>query len=527
MDFKIILTLIFFSFSNLLTAQEKNVLFIIIDDLKPLLNCYGESQIISPNIDQLAAEGVTFTNAHAQQAVCAPSRVSFMTGMRPDQTKIWELKTQMREVYPEALTIPEYFKQNGYQTAGLGKVLHGAKDNDPQSWTIPFIYDTDLEYAEGFDFPANLNYQNPKIQKRYQELKDQYEGDPNGDNVWFAINKALKEEKLRPTIEMEDIPDNAYSDGAVTFRSIELMKKFQAKNQKFFLTVGFKKPHLPFTAPKKYWDLYDRNKIELAEFQGKSEGTPQFAYHNFGELKNYSDIAENLDKNGNVIESKQRELIHGYYACVTYIDAQVGMLMEHLKSSGLDENTVIILVGDHGWHLGDHGLWNKHSNFEQATRTPLIFAIPKLKGGFQNESPVELIDIFPTTCDLAGLKIPKHLQGTNLCPILKKKKTQVKEFALSQYPRRCHVMHSAIGQWPDNCTIMGYAVRSDRYRYVAWYKGDYETRTNFDESAIEVEEFYNYEKDPLERKNLAKEPDYREIKREMKNFIKATVFGEF
>lgn len=520
----ILLTFVNCNTTKNVAEQKKNVLFIVVDDLKPLLNCYGATQIISPNIDALAAKSVAFENAHTQQAICSASRVSFFTGMRPDHTKIWDLSTRMREMNPDILTMPEYFKQNDYQTVGLGKILHGAKDNDVQSWTKDFIYDGDLKYADGFELPANGFYQSPEIQKGYKVFKANYDANPNKDDSWFAVNGALKEAKLRPSIKVADVPDDAYSDGAAALRTIELMKEFQEKDEKFFLSIGFKKPHLPFVAPKKYWDLYKREEIELAAFQGESEGTPQFAYHNFGELKNYSDIAENLDEDGKVIEAKQRELIHGYYACVSYIDAQIGLLMEHLKSSGLDKNTVIVLVGDHGWHLGDHGLWNKHSNFEQATRTPLMFHSPDIKGNLKNSSPVELVDMFPTICDLAGLAIPEGLQGTSLLPILKAEKDNVKDFAISQYPRRCNVVASVIGKYPEDCTIMGYAVRSDRYRYVAWYEGNYENRTEFDAKAIEAEEFYDYEKDPLETRNLVEEPEYQTIKEEMKTHLKNMIW---
>ena len=178
---------------------------------------------------------------------------------------------------------------------------------------------------------------------------------------------------------------------------------------------------MPFTPPKKYWDLYDRNKIDLAEFQKKSDGSPLEAYHQSGELRNYHDAEPSMDENGIVNEDKQRELIHGYMASVSFIDAQLGLILNHLKSLGMDKNTVVIFFGDHGWHLGDHGLWNKHSNFEEATRTPLIFKSPDIEGGFINDSPVELLDIFPTICNLAGIPITEDLDGISLVPILDKK----------------------------------------------------------------------------------------------------------
>ncbi len=503
--------------------KDKNVIFIIVDDLKPLLNHFGETQIVSPNMDRLAKSSVSFTSAYCQQAFCTASRMSFLTGMRPDYTKVWDLSTKIRDVRPDIVTIPEYFKNNGYQTAGMGKVMHGAKRDDPQSWTIPFINNQDFTYAEGYQMPANL-YQSPAIHQKWDSLQMALDNDPNADRGWFVVNDIMKQAGLRPSTEMLEVPDDAYADGAATLKSIELLNEFQQKGEKFFLTIGFQKPHLPFTAPKKYWDLYDRSTIKLAEFQDRADGGPAIAYHTFGELRNYHDIEPNIDSDGRVTDEKQRELIHGYYASVSYMDAQIGKLLDHLKSKGLDQNTVIVLTGDHGWHLGDHGLWNKHSNFEQATRTPLMIYSPDIAGGFQNNSPVELIDIFPTICDLAGIAVPDHLQGTVLTPILKMQKASVKNFAISQYPRRCNVVSSAIGKYSDDCTIMGYAIRDDRYRYVIWYEGNYEDRSVFNFDSIIGEELYDYEIDPLESKNLVDEEGMSTVRSELLESLKNVIW---
>lgn len=491
------------------SAQDQNVLFIIIDDLKPLIYEYGENQMITPHLDDLTETSVAFTNAHCQQAVCAPSRVSFMTGMRPDHTKVWDLKTRMRDMNPDILTIPQYFKQNGYETAGMGKVLHGAKKNDRRSWTIDFVEDIDLDYAEGFNIPANFKYQNPEIQRVYLEMKGNYSGDPMSDKVWLAVNREFKRRGINPSTECLDVPDDAYADGALVSKSVELMRDFQKKERPFFIAVGFHKPHLPFVAPKKYWDLYDRDKIELAEFQQRAEDSPALAYHTFGELKNYSDIKGNLNENGAINETKQRELIHGYYASVSYVDAQVGKLMDYLKSSGLDKTTTVVLVGDHGWHLGDHGLWNKHSNFEQATRTPLIVQSPKYNLSHQDNSPVELIDIFPTLCELSGLETPNHLHGKSLVPIVSGNQSKVKSFAISQYPRGSR---------------MGYAIRSDRFRYIEWYEGDFNDRTEHDESKIVAQELYDYQEDPLETKNWVNEESLSAVLLELQQHLRETIW---
>ena len=503
--------------------QKKNVLFIVVDDLKPLIGSYGYGEIISPNIDKLASEGVLFSKAYAQQAICTASRMSFITGKRPDYTKIWDLSTKLRETRPDITTIPQYFKENGYETVGMGKVMHGASNNDPQSWTMPFISNENFDYADGYKMPANL-YQSPEIHKKWDSLQTALDADSNADRGWFAFNSVMKSAGLRPLTENLDVPDNAYADGASTFKTIELLNQFKKENKNFFLTIGFQKPHLPFTPPKKYWDLYDRNKIDLAEFQKKSDGSPLEAYHQSGELRNYHDAEPSMDENGIVNEDKQRELIHGYMASVSFIDAQLGLILNHLKSLGMDKNTVVIFFGDHGWHLGDHGLWNKHSNFEEATRTPLIFKSPDIEGGFINDSPVELLDIFPTICNLAGIPIPEDLDGVSLVPILDKKSESLKEFAISQYPRRCNVMRSVIGRYPDDCTLMGYAVRNDRYRYIAWVSGNFEDRSSFNNDKIIMEELYDYEIDPLETRSFSLDSKYQKIKDKMIGNLRGVIW---
>jgi arylsulfatase A-like enzyme len=491
---KLFLTAVIITVS--LQAQKTNVVFIIVDDLKPLINTLGENQMITPNLDSFASESVVFTNAQAQQAVCAPSRVSFMTGMRPDYTQVLDLKTHMRDKVPDALTIPEYFRKYGYITAGLGKVLHGAKNGDPQSWSVPFIHDDELPYNSQTGAPADLQYHNAYTRKVFNSLEEKKR---SGKKV--RMRPALNKAGARPSVEKLELPDDAYSDGAIAKKSIELLKDFQGEDQPFFLTIGFRKPHLPFVAPKKYWDLYKPEDIKLAKFQKHAVGSPSYAYHTFGELKNYSDIKANLDDQGRVIEKKQRELIHGYYASVSYVDAQIGKVFDYIRSSGLEKNTLIILIGDHGWHLGDHGLWTKHTTFEQATRTPVFIKSPKAKKGIKNSSPTELIDIFPTICDVTGLESPENLQGKSLVPILNGSKTSVKSAALSQWPRD--------GK-------MGYALRTERYRYVEWRIGDYKRSKDYMHGKVTAVELYDYLKDPLETKNLANEIEYAKVIKKLK-----------
>lgn len=487
-------------------AQKKNVLFIAVDDLKPMLGCYGHEQIKSPNIDQLASQGTAFLNNHCQQAVCAPSRVSLLTGLRPDVTKVWDLKTQMRDKNPNILTLPQYFKEQGYTTAGIGKIFDPRsvdKKLDEVSWSIPFVSRFDVDHPV-FGAPAARGFQSPEIKAQAEEIRK--EGEAKGLKGGKLNNYIT--ENLKPSVEKFACSDDAYVDGYIAKKAVEMMNQLAGQKEPFMLCVGFKKPHLPFVAPAKYWDMYDEKDIQLASWQKHSEKGPDIAYHKFGELQSYTDMPQHV-KNGKVDEAKQRELINGYYACVSYIDAQIGLLMDNLKKNGLSENTIVVLWGDHGWHLGDHGLWCKHSNFEQATRSPLIIYAPGMPANNKISSPTEFIDIFPTLCELNDLKTPSILQGTSLVPVLNKEKNSVKKYAISQYPRG---------------KAMGYALRTDRYRYVEWHN-NYKSTDVYKTSNLIAAELYDYENDPLETRNLLNEkslePIKDELQSELQNFLKS------
>ncbi len=468
-------------------TQKPNILFIAIDDLKPMLGSYGDKDIISPNIDALAAQSVQFNNAYCQQAVCAVSRVSLFSGLRPDQTKVWDLKTNMRDVNPDVVTLPQYFKQQGYETVGLGKLMHGAKNNDPLSWTIPYKEDKHLNYSEDYKYPANGKYQAKEIHKAYRQSRNQKMG-------WKETNRYLKKLGLSPSVECLDIPDGAYEDGAVANAGIELLDELSNKDKPFFLALGFHKPHLPFAAPKKYWDMYERHDIQLAPYQEKVTGAPDYAYHSWGELRNYSDVPQE----GPVLTEQQKELIHGYRACVSYVDAQIGLVMDKLEELGIRENTIVVLWGDHGWHLGDHGLWCKHSNFEQATRVPMMISAPNMKQGLQANTMAEFVDIYPTLCELSGLPLGQHLDGQSLVPVLKDTKVQIKDYAISQYPR--------------GNKVMGYSLRSERYRLTVWVKGEFRKSKVYVDPVIDGVELYDYQNDPLEKESLANSPEYAELR---------------
>ncbi len=492
---------------NLTAQQEKpNILFIAVDDLKPMLKCYGESQMLTPNIDRLAKMGTVFMNNYCQQAVCAPTRASILTGQRPDYTRVWDLKTQIRDMVPNVVTLPQYFRENGYTTATIGKVFDQRsvdKGMDVPSWSIPTVaYGKAIEekdYAKGFGKPIN-GYQSPETKAKVEKI----EADAKARGLKGEELTAFLANNKGPAVESADVPDDAYTDGIVAKKAMAMLAQFAKEKKPFFYAVGFVKPHLPFISPKKYWDLYDRSKIEISAIQQLPIGAPGYAAQNSGELingyfqSNFERFTEGSKPQAEVV---QKELIHGYYAAVSYMDAQVGKLLDELKKQGLDKNTIIVLWGDHGWHLGDHGLWCKHDNYEQATRAPLIIASPQYKGNQKANGLTEFVDVFPTLTDLAGLKTPKGLAGKSLVPVLKNPKTEVKTYTQSQYPRK-------------GDKIMGYTIRTKRYRYVAWYEQNFRKEKILDTAKPVAVELYDYEKDALETENLATKADYTKILKE-------------
>ena len=443
-------------------AQKPNVLFIAVDDLKPLIGAYGDKHAKTPGMDRLAREGVVFQNSYCQQAVCGPTRASLLTGMRPDRTKVWDLVTDFRQVNPNVVTIPQHFKSMGYETSGMGKIYHTTgPGNDAPSWSVP--------------------YRKPESTHAKYVL-------PYTPN---AIGRG-------PAYECADVSDETYRDGQLAIMATAMLDSLSQNKKPFFLAVGFIRPHLPFNAPKKYWDLYDRDEFEVANFQKKALNSPNIAYHGSGELKFYSDIPEFDSFSENEMDrlpiEKQKALIHGYYAAMSYVDAQIVKLLDELDRLKIRDNTIIVLWGDHGWHLGDHGLWNKHSNFEQAAHAPLIMSVPGMKKDIKPTTLCEFVDIFPTLCELANLPIPNFLDGKSLVSAIKNPNVVIHQFALSQYPR-------------GNNT-MGYSMRTSRFRYTEWMGDNYTTEKPYDKKYMIAREMYDYEKDPLETENVLDKPEY-------------------
>jgi arylsulfatase A-like enzyme len=384
---------------------------------------------------------------------------------------------------------------------------------DKPSWSIPSKWVDKKYYSNEFGMPSNNYYHLPETKRLInQYLKEAGEKGITGN---AAIEYARS--FINPSVECMEIPDNAYADGATALEAKDIMIQLSKKNEPFFFAVGFLKPHLPFVSPKKYWDLYQRDDLPVSEHQQPSINGPLIAYHNSSESWTYTDILALLPKIkptygiGLPIE-KQKELIHGYYAAVSYTDAQVGKLLNALDSLGLGDNTIIVLWGDHGWHLGDHDMWCKHSNFEQATRSPLIIAAPGIKPS-KTKSVSEFVDIFPTLCDLTGIEIPAKLDGVSLVPLMKTPSLTVKEFAVSQYTR--------------GANVMGYSIRTDRYRYTIWIDHNFRSTMPFNPDWLVGTELYDYTVDPEETVNVNNEEIYasvsKELNKQMMQFLNSQV----
>jgi iduronate 2-sulfatase len=407
--------------------KQPNVLFVMVDDLRPDLNCYGNQQIISPNIDKLAREGVLFERAYVQQAICMASRASLLTGYRANEHRIYSCLS-VEDLTPGVVTLNRFFANNGYDVIAKGKIYHHKEDH-LQQFGDNWLIEGASEEIRG------RGYLTPEAQAKIDE---------NGRG---------------PAWEIADVEDHEYKDGYYAQWAVEQIERFKDSDVPFFMGVGFHKPHLPFNAPRKYWDMYDHESISLTTQPNYPENGSGYGLHNFGELRNYSNIPKG---NEPIPDDMARMLIHGYYACVSYVDAQLGLILDALEENGLKDNTIIVLLGDHGWKLGDHGMWCKHTNFELDTRIPMIISGPGIKGNQKTNSFAEALDIFPTLAEITGLQAPDHLQGTSLMPVLQNPATSVKDAAYSIWP-------SYRGDRTDEeKVILGYSVRTDEFRYIEW-----------------------------------------------------------
>lgn len=447
-------------------AAKPNVLFIATDDFRPDIGCYGHAQVKTPHLDRLASRSVVFNRAYCQQALCNPSRASVMTGRRPDTLQIWNLTKHYRNI-PGIVTLPQHFKASGWFTQGIGKLFHNWKDekqSDPQSWSVP----EKMHIGTHYDDKPNIEGELP----------------PN-----FAKH---------PKAECRDVPDEAYYDGRIATLAVEALQDRAGKAEPFFLGVGFWKPHSPFNAPKKYWDLYRREDISPPEHAAWPQDAPRIAWHNSREI---------LGNNGKPLDpGPTQEIRHGYLANISYLDAQIGRVLDELDRLKLTDSTIIVFWSDHGYHLGEQTLWAKTSNFELDARVPLIIATPEMRSGSKTDALAELLDLYPTLAELCGLPKPDGIEGISLAPVLRDPAATVRATAMTQHPRPAYYQGA-----PE---VMGYSVRTDAFRYTEWR--DWKTGTTT------ARELYDHRTDPGETRNLADAPAHADdVKRHTAELAKS------
>ena len=464
-------------------TKKPNVLFIAVDDLRPELGCYGSSIARSPNIDRFAESAVTFTRAYCQQAVCNPTRASLMTGMRPDTIRVWDLQTDFRKTTPNAVTLTQQFMKHGYHAVGIGKIFHN-NIQDPLSWSEPklnvadYPFDPDAVYRARENVAWLENRKAELIAKNDLRRIDQF-------GKWYLKHVAT---------ENVDLPDDAYFDGAQTTIAIDRMKSLANERQPFFLAIGYYRPHLPFNVPKRYWDMYDRASIPLAENRFRPKNAPIMAVNTAREIRGYTDFKANPQPHeGSFTDEQSRLLKHGYLASVSYIDAQVGRLLNALEEQKLERDTIVILWGDHGWKLGEHNSWCKMTNYEVDTRVPLIVRAPhSSENGKICDRLVEFVDVYPSLCELAGVPLREELEGTSFAPLLENRQLPWKKAVFSQFLRD--------GIWiaPDNIAYMGRSIRTNSHRYVEWKQKN--------GNQVVARELYDLDSDPQENTNIAADP---------------------
>ncbi|MEO0416332.1 MAG: sulfatase, partial [Verrucomicrobiota bacterium] len=398
-----------------IAADKPNILFIAIDDLRPELGCYGSKVAKTPHMDKLAADGLLFNRAYCNQPICSPSRASLMTGARPDTIGIIENREYFRDKNPDIITLPQHLIANGYEATFSGKIYHTWMRDEEKSWSMKAIPPKDLKRGVRYALKENQDL----VIERKKAAAEKY-GKENTGGLGSGM-----------AIEAADVDDEVYTDGYSTSVAINTLDKLVEGDKPWFLALGFQLPHLPFTAPKKYFDLYDPSDIELAaQTQAPKDGCTVGLHPSF-ELRTRAEIPNS----GPIDDDLNRRLLHAYYACTSYVDAQIGRMLEALEKHGLRDDTIIVIWGDHGWHLGEHGIWGKATNYEIATRVPMILWTPDQKvRGKKSNALVELLDIYPTLCDLTGTEKPEHVEGRSLAPLLDKPGQQWHPVAISQFP---------------------------------------------------------------------------------------------
>jgi iduronate 2-sulfatase len=438
---------------------KPNILFIAIDDLNVSLGCYDHPLVKSPNIDRLAARGMRFEHAYCQYALCNPSRSSLLSGLRPDTTRIYENGTPIRKVFPDIVTLPQLFKNNGYFSARVGKIYH---------YGVPGQIGT-----SGLDDRPSWNeFVNPRGRDR----------DDEADIINFTPTRQLGAALCWMEAKGDD---SEQTDGKVAAETIRLLEAH--KDKPFFIAAGFYRPHVPDVATKKYFDLYPLEKVTLPQ-------EPP------GHIANIPPIALTTKPlNYGVDEEKLRRFKRAYFASISFVDAQVGKVLEALERLNLADNTIVVLFGDHGWSLGEHGQWQKQLLFEEVARVPLIIALPKTSITGVSPRPVELVDLYPTLAEYCGLKPPENLEGKSLRPLLENPKAHWLAPAITQQTR------NEAGKM-----LMGYSVRTERWRYTEWDGG------------AQGAELYDQMVDPHEWQNLAKDPKMAKTIADLKKLLPTT-----
>lgn len=450
--------------STLQAQPKKNVLFIVVDDLRLEQGCYGSQQAITPHIDALGDRSVVYQHAYCNVPVSGASRASLLTGVYPDFSKkrFVDAETYSQKDLPGVVTLPQAFKNDGYYTLSLGKVFHNYDDR-VDSWSeSPWIVS-----------PAG--------------------GDWAVYNKWNVWKTPLTESQLHPKshrgpyYEAADVPDSCYEDNQIAHKAVQELGKLKAKNQPFFLAVGFRKPHLPFIAPKKYWDLYQTDDIEIASNRFRPQDLPR-------QVQGSRELYQYTQTDSTSTDNFHRQARHAYLACVSFIDAQIGIVLDELERLQLTQNTIVVLLGDNGWHLGEHDFWGKHTLLRQSTETPLLVSLPGGACG-KSQSIVEFVDLYPSLCDACGISRPAHLQGKSFLPTLKNPKKKHRDYAFVQWGKGVNLI-------------------TPRYSYAQWYD---------DSRNVVGEMLFDYRSDPHENKNVAREKNYERLIKQFKSHLQTSM----
>ncbi|MFA5057747.1 MAG: sulfatase [Opitutaceae bacterium] len=462
-----------------------NVLFICADDMRPWLGCYGQPRAITPHMDTLAAAGVRFDSAHCQFALCMPSRTSLLSGLRPDEAgrqiylstgegSLHDPNQSIRHLRPDIVTLPQYLRQQGWRTVSIGKVGHDWDERGFDEYRLG-----PAETYNEFEF-----YVLPESRAK---LKD----------------KSLNLPPRGIPFEAADRADIEYNDTIIAADTVTTLQRLKARGEPFFLAVGLFRPHMPLVCPKRYWDRYPADQMVLATNLKQPADVGPFARFSGPTQTNWKYYRFPEKADGSVDEVTMRDMIRGYLACITFVDVQIGQILDELKAEGLDKNTIVVLWSDNGYHLGEHGEWNKVTNYEEGTRVPLIIVDPAAPhAGRVVSQPVELLDLYPTFCDLLGLPKPKHLEGESLLPLLRGEPGRVRACAVSI------IVRSALRDLiPEIDDAVGWSLRTARYRYTVWFDG----RTK----QILQRELFDHDTDPGENKNLSGDPAHAAIMNEL------------